>query len=263
VPVAFDDRLSLVEHLTELRRRIFACLIALGVAIVVAAVFNRLIFRLLVYPLHRLPPSKRHITTFSPVEPFMISLKVWAYAGIIVVSPFFLYQFWAFVGPAFSSARRRAVLFVVGVSSLLFLGGVAFCYLLVAPRGLQWLLSFNARYFSIQNRAQDYFSFIAWFLLAFGAVFELPVALLALVKLGIIDHKFLRRHWRPAVVLCSVVAAFGTPTNDAFSMLAMLVPLVVLYVVAAFVARFIKPIGHERPGRAAVPDPEWNEETPA
>ena len=244
MPVDPDERLSLVEHLDELRKRLFRCLVVLAASVILAAVFNGFAFRVLLWPLrqvHGLPRSAYRITTFSPAEPFMVSLKVWVAAGLVLASPFLIWQLWAFVGPAVTSAQKRYFYPVVAACSLLFLGGVALAYFLVLPKGLQWLLTFGSGDFNVQNRATDYFTFVALFVLAFGAVFEMPVVLVLLARLGIIDDRFLRRHRRYAIVINAIVAAVITPSQDAFSMLAMFFPLVILYEISIVMARFVQP----------------------
>jgi len=232
-----DARMTLVEHLDELRSRLFRCLIALVVGVIAAAILNDHIFRLLLRPL---PLKFRHITTFSPAEPFMVSLKVWVYAGVIMASPFITYQFWAYVGPAFETRQKRYFLPVVAACSALFLGGVVFGYYIVLPKGLAWLLGLNNQFFNIQNRAQDYFSFTSTFLLAFGAVFEMPVIIVLAVRLGIIDVDFLRRNRKYAIVGNAVLAAVITPSQDWFSMTAMLVPLLVFYEASIWIAKVMQ-----------------------
>lgn len=236
-----EARLTLVEHLDELRKRIFKCGIAIVLTMIVAGIFNNTLFNLLLRPLRGLPPNMRRITTFSPAEPFMVSLKVWLYCGLIAVAPFLIYQFWAFVGPALSPKEKKNFYPVIGACALLFLGGVAFGYLIVLPKGLHWLLGFNSSHFNVQNRAQEYFSFVALFLLAFGAVFELPIIIVLAARLGLVTTKFLRKNRKYAILINSVIAAVATPSQDAFSMLAMFVPLVILYEVSLVVAHFVEP----------------------
>ena len=247
-------RMTLVEHLDELRSRLFRCLIALVVGVIAAAILNDHIFRLLLAPL---PLKFRHITTFSPAEPFMVSLKVWVYTGVILASPFITYQFWAYVGPAFETKQRRYILPVVGACSALFLGGVVFGYYIVLPKGLSWLLGLNDQFFHIQNRAQDYVSFTSTFLLAFGAVFELPVLIVLAVRLGIIDVDFLRRNRKYAIVLNAVLAAVITPSQDWFSMTAMLIPLLLFYEASIWVARLMQGRTRVRAG-----EDEHHDDTP-
>jgi sec-independent protein translocase protein TatC len=228
-----EDRMTLMEHLAELRKRLFISAAAMVLCMVAAAILQKYVFELLIHPL---PKAHQHLLTFSPTEPFLVSLEVWFYAGLIAAAPLLIYEFWAFIGPAFTTGERKRVLPVVGVTAFLFLGGVVFGYWLVLPRGLQFLLGWDSHFFNVQVRAADYLSFAAWFLVAFGACFEMPVILVGLVTFGVIDVRFLRKHRRAAIVINAVVAAVATPSQDAFSMLAMFIPLVVLYEVAIVVA---------------------------
>jgi sec-independent protein translocase protein TatC len=141
---------------------------------------------------------------------------------------------WASTGerPAFGT-RKYTV--------LLFLGGVALACFLVLPQGLGFLLNFSSGYFNVQNRASDYFTFMALFILAFGVVFELPVVLVLLARVGVVDDKFLRKNRRYAIVILAVASAVITPSQDAFSMLAMFVPLYILYEASIVIARFVQP----------------------
>ncbi len=240
MPVDAQEQLTLTEHLDELRKRIFAGLLALSAGVVVAIVFNAWLFDLLLRPL---PEGMQRITTFSPAEPFMVSFKVWVIAGIIMASPYLIYQFWAFVGPAFTASEKRYFVPIVIACTVLFLGGIVFAYLLVLPRGLEFLLNFNGEFFNVQNRASDYFTFVALFLLAFGLTFEMPVVLVLLAKVGVVDDRFLRKNRRYAILVEAILAAVLTPSQDAFSMLALFLPLVVLYEVSIVLAKIVKPKG--------------------
>jgi sec-independent protein translocase protein TatC len=241
--VGYEDRLTLMEHLDELRKRLFKAAILVVAGIIFAAIFNDRILHLLLRPL---PLKYRHITTFSPAEPFMVSLKVWVYVGLVAASPFIIYQLWAFLAPAFSKNEKKYFYPIVVSCSLLFLGGVFFCYMIVLPKGLAWLLGFNGPFFNVQNRAQEYFSFVALFLLAFGAVFELPVVIVLATRVGVVDVKFLRKNRKYAILINAVIAAVATPSQDAFSMIAMFVPLIVLYEASLVVAHFVEPKRKQR-----------------
>ncbi len=255
MPLTPEDRLTLFEHLDELRRRLFTCLIAVTVGVLVAAVFNGFMFEVLLFPLRQvagLPESATKITTFSPAEPFMVSLKVWIVGGLILASPILIWQLWAFLAPAFTEGEKRYFYPVVFASSLLFFAGVALGYFLVLPKGLAFLLTFSAGFFNVQLRASEYFIFMALFILAFGVVFELPVILVLLAKVGVIDDRFLKKNRRWAIVIMAVAAAVITPSQDAFSMLAMFLPLYILYEVSIILARFVQPKREKQP---AVEDP--------
>jgi sec-independent protein translocase protein TatC len=251
--------MTLIEHLDELRTRIVIGGASLLVGVILAAIFDDFVFRLLLAPLDQVnvPESARKITTFSPAEPFMVSLKVWAYVGIIVASPVIIYEFWAFVGPAFAPSEKKYLYPVAGACTGLFLFGVVFGYIFVLPRGLSWLLSFNDSYFNVQNRATDYFTFAATFLLAFGLVFELPVIIVLAARLGIVDTKWLRRNRKYAILVMAVLAAVATPSQDAFSMVAMFLPLLILYEISVLIAKFVQPkerLGETEDGLGEPPD---------
>ena len=183
-----EERLTLFEHLDELRKRLFVCLIAATVGVLVAALFNSFMFEALLYPLRQvanLPESATKITTFSPAEPFMVSLKVWVVGGLILAAPIIIYELWAFLAPAFTASEKKYFYPIVFATTALFFMGVALAYFLVLPKGLAFLLTFSAGFFNVQLRASDYFTFMALFILAFGVVFELPVVLVLLAKVGV------------------------------------------------------------------------------
>lgn len=249
-----DDRLTLLEHLDELRKRLFVCLIAAVVGVLAAALFNDFMFELLLRPLRAipdLPESATQITTFSPAEPFMVSLKVWLVGGLILASPILIYELWAFLAPAFTAGEKKYFYPVVIATTVLFFCGIALAYFVVLPKGLAFLLTFSAGFFNVQLRAQEYFIFMALFILAFGVVFELPVILVLLAKVGVVDDRFLRKNRRWAVLALAFAAAIITPSQDAFSMLAMFVPLYVLYEVSIILARLVQP---KREGALTVED---------
>jgi sec-independent protein translocase protein TatC len=231
-----QDRMTLMEHLGELRKRLFVGAASIALCMLAAAILQKYVFKLLLHPL---PSGHKEIITFSPSEPLLVSLQVWLYSGLILAAPIVIYEFWAFVGPAFTTGERKRIIPIAGITAFLFLGGIAFGYWAVLPRGLSFLLGWNSDFFHAQVRAADYLSFAAWFLVAFGAVFEMPVILVGLVSFGVIDVRFLRKHRRAAIVINAAVAAIATPSQDAFSMLAMFVPLVVLYEVAIIVSAIL------------------------
>ena len=258
-----EDRLSLWGHLDELRKRLFVCLVAATVGVVLAALFNDFMFEVLLYPIRQvpgLPVSATEITTFSPSEPFMVSLKVWVVGGLIVAAPILIYELWAFLAPAFTDGEKKYFYPVVFATTVLFFAGVALAYFLVLPKGLNFLLNFSSGFFNVQLRAQEYFTFMALFILAFGVVFELPVVLVLLAKVGVVDDRFLKKNRRWAVLSMAFAAAIITPSQDAFSMLAMFVPLYVLYEISIVLARFVQP---KREAASAVEDSSGGGDGPA
>jgi sec-independent protein translocase protein TatC len=228
-----DDRLSIVEHLTELRVRLFVSVVALVVAFAVLYVFHAWLLDVLLDPI---APEYRRLLALSPTEPFMVILKVVFGAAVLVALPVLLYQLYAFVVPAIANqARHRMLLMVAGVS-LLFLAGVAFVYFLVLPVALEWLLGFAGDEFDVALRANEYFSFALTLMFAGGLLFEVPVAMLVLARLGLVSAAQFRGGWRVAIVVIAVLAAI-LPGGDPVSMLLLMVPQIVLYALGIWLAQ--------------------------
>ena len=193
--VGRDDRLSVVEHLDELRRRVIVSLVALVVAFGVAYVFKNQLLQILQWPL----PDRYKgsgLITLSPTEPFFTVLKVCFWTAILVALPVWLYQAYAFVIPAVQDQPRRRMLAIVAGVSALFVAGVAFCYFVVLPVALQWLLGLRGDNFDTQVRAGEYYGFVTTLLLGAGLMFEVPIAMLALARIGVASASFYRSQWR-------------------------------------------------------------------
>ena len=193
--VSHEDRLSLVEHLDELRDRIVACFVVFGVALALCFWQNNVLLEIAAGPL---PSDHKKLITFGITEPFTTTVTVAAYGAIVLALPFLLYQLYAYVLPAFSNAERRAVLPMMLLSPLLFLAGLAFAYFAVMPAAVKFLLNFNDSQFNIQVRARDYYSFFSTTMLAGALVFQLPLAILAVTRLGIVKVEQLTSNRRYA-----------------------------------------------------------------
>jgi sec-independent protein translocase protein TatC len=223
-PVAHEDRLTLVEHLDELRTRLLISVAVFVVAFGLCLWQNHLILDLLNDPL----PDGRHPITFGVSEPFMTTLTVSAYAALLLSLPAILYQLYAFVLPAFSPSERRVALPLLLMVPFLFAAGVVFGYFVVLPAAVKFLLNFNESQFNIQIRAREYYSFVAMALVALGVLFQIPVGVIAATRLGITTPAQLRRLRRHAVVVIAVVAML-LPGTDPITMLISMVPLLILY----------------------------------
>jgi sec-independent protein translocase protein TatC len=230
-PVAHEDRLSLVEHLDELRSRILVALFVLGLAFGLCFWQNEFILEVANRPL----PEGREPITLSPTEPFLTTVTVSLYAAILLAMPAILYQLYAFVLPAFSPSERRVALPLLLMVPFLFIGGVCFGYFIVLEKALQFLLEFNADEFNTEIRARDYYSFISLALLSIGILFQIPVGVLGAVRIGLTTPAKLRKNRRYALVACAVLAAL-LPTVDPVTMLIEMVPLIALYELSILVA---------------------------
>jgi len=234
-----EARMTLMEHLGELRSRILKVFIAFFFVAVMAWFFRERIFDLLLAPA---PSLRGHLNVTSVTEQVLTDLKLVLYAAFLLTIPVGLYQTWAFVAPSVGEVGRAFSYTLVTLASSLFLAGVAFGYLVVLPIGVDFLLSWDPDRYAAIITPSSYFSFTTRFLLAFGIVFELPAATYAGARLGIIDASVLRRHRRHALVINTVLAAALTPGQDPLSMILMAVPMILMYELSIFIARCVNPI---------------------
>jgi sec-independent protein translocase protein TatC len=231
--VSHDDHLTIVEHLDELRSRLILCLVVLGAALALCFWQNHLLLEIASGPL---PDQHKRLITFGITEPFTTTLTVAAYGAIILCLPIFLHQLYAYVLPAFSDVERRVVLPILLLFPFLFLAGLAFAYFVVMPAAVKFLLNFNDTQFNVQVRARDYYSFFSTTELACGLVFQMPLAILAVTRLGIVKVEQLSSNRRYAYLVIAIVAA-ALPGVDPVSMLIEMVPLLVLYELSILLAR--------------------------
>lgn len=221
--------MTVVEHLRELRYRLIVCLAAFAfVSIGAFAAFDP-ITDLMLRPLCSLPPDLLgpqgcELTFIGAFEPFMVRLKVTAMAALVIASPVWLYQLWAFVVPAMTPKERRYALPFVLTSIALFAAGALFAYAAL-PAGLEFLFSLGGDNLVPLLRAQEYLGFVALMLLAFGASFELPLLLFFLGLAEVVQVAQLRGLRRAAIVTIALIAAVVTPSQDPYTMLLMMVPL--------------------------------------
>jgi len=227
-----EERLTLVEHLDELRSRLIVCGAVLGAAFALCFWQNHLLLEIVNAPL---PPHRVPIT-FGVAEPFTTTVTVVAYAAIMLSLPVILHQLYAYVLPAFSHRERRVILPLLLLIPALFVAGLAFAYFIVIPAALKFLLHFNDSQFNIQIRAREYYTFMLTTMLAVGVIFQLPVGILAITRLGIVKPEQLSNNRRFAYVVIAIVAA-ALPGVDPVSMLLEMVPLLVLYELSIVLAR--------------------------
>jgi sec-independent protein translocase protein TatC len=232
-----DEKLPFTGHLEELRRRLIVCFIAVGVGFVAAYFFKERLFEVLTQPLlSAMEADRREIIYTNPAEAFFVYLKVSLLSGAIATSPLILYQFWMFVAPGLYEKERRLMLPVVFLSSFFFVGGALFGYFVVFPYGFKFLLGFGTDWIRPLPKMSEYFSFASKLLLAFGFVFELPLIVTFLAKLGLVSVVFLKKNRKYALLLFFVGAALLTPP-DVVTQVMMALPLMLLYEISIIGAR--------------------------
>jgi sec-independent protein translocase protein TatC len=236
-PVRHEDQLPVVDHLDELRSRLLVATAAFIVAFGLTTWQSDLVLEILNAPL----PGGQQPITLGPAEPFITTLKNAAYAALLLTLPVVLYQAYAFFVPAFSSKERKLVAPLLAMVPVLFIAGVLFCYFVVLPPALDFLLSFNESEFNTQLRAKDYYDFMTLTMLALGLGFQVPVGVLALTRLGVVTAEGLRGSRRYAIVAIAVLAAL-LPTLDPVTLVLEMVPLLVLYEISIQLARVFAPV---------------------
>ncbi len=247
-----DDKMPFTEHLSELRKRILVSLAALLVGFLVSFNYSEQIFEVLILPLKSeisfsthhpfvsLIPSKiknPSLVFLAPAEAFWMHLKVSFVAGLVLSLPVILHQFWKFISPGLLLKEKKYIGPFVVSASLLFLVGALFCFLLVLPFAMGFLLTYKTGSMTPMLSVGSYVDFCLKFILSFGAVFELPIIIVLLTRMGIVTPKTLAKNRKYAILIAFVIAAILTPTPDAFNQTLMAVPIIVLYEAGILVSR--------------------------
>ncbi len=227
------EEATLVEHLGELRARLVICLVSIAVAFAVTFAFHETLIRWLNRPLAEgVKP-----TTFGVAEPFLTSFTISMWAAIGLALPVILWQLWSFFAPAFHEHTQRIILGFVLFATALFLGGLVFAYFVALPKAVHFLTNFDKDLYDIQIRARDYYTFVLWVLVALSTVFELPIFVLALARLGIVPSAKLRRNRRIGYVLVTALAV-AMPGVDPVTLLFTMAPLLALFELSIWLAVF-------------------------
>jgi sec-independent protein translocase protein TatC len=226
---------TLVEHLGELRTRIMISLLAVAVGFGVAYGFRADLLHLLNRPLkHGFKP-----VTFSPIEPFTTSFMISLYAGFVGAIPIVLWKIWGFFAPAFREHTQRLVIYMVLFATVLGGTGLIFGYYVVLPAAIHFLTNYDSNLYNIQLRARDYYSFVSLVLLAVVVVFEVPIAILGLVRIGVLSSQKLRRNRRLGYVIM-VALAVALPGVDPVTTSLEAVPLLVLFEGSIWLSRLVE-----------------------
>lgn len=230
--------MSLLEHLEELRQRIFRSIIAVAVVFVFCWFFVERIAEFLAQPIYKALPEGSRLTFLGVTDPFIIYVKVAALMALFLASPFVLYQVWRFVAPGlYQRERRRAIPFIF-FGSLFFIAGGAFAYYVAFPFAVDFLVGMGAA-FQPMITVERYFRFLLYVILGLGLMFELPIIIFLLAQMGVVTPRFLIRHFRWAVLLIFVAAAFVTPTPDVVNLLMFALPTILLYLLGVGAAALV------------------------
>jgi sec-independent protein translocase protein TatC len=231
-----DGRMSFLEHLDELRRRLTHAVVALLVGFIAAFAFAGRAQDFVMRPLVATLPPGSHFVFTEPGEAFFLMLKIAAILGLLISSPYVMLQVWLFIAPGlYANEKRFAIPFALG-TSLLFASGAAFSHYFVFPAAFDFFGSFQTDNVVFMPRIAPVFGMYAWLLLAMGVVFQLPMLVMVLARLGLVNARFLSRNIKYAILIIFIVAAVATPSPDPVSQAIVAAPMILLYVVSIGVA---------------------------
>ncbi len=229
-----DKRMPFLEHLEELRWTILRSVIAVFIGAIVCYIFSKQIVTFLRQP----APEDIKLIFLAPTEGFMIYLKVAIFSGLVLALPYVAYEFWKFVVPGLLDKERVLVLPIAFFTTLCFVIGASFAYLIIIPFGLRFLLGFQTDFLEATIAIGKYLGFVVTIILVFGVVFELPVLSFFLTKVGILSPHFLRSKRRYGIVIIFICAAVLTPP-DIFTQLMLAGPLIFLYEISIWVSKLV------------------------
>jgi sec-independent protein translocase protein TatC len=248
------DKVPFTEHLGELRKRI---VISLSIIIIVFGLcfyYSEYIFHILTLPLHStikfslgspfisfVPTKGVGLTLkfFAPAEALWMHFKISLISALVISSPVIFYEFWKFVAPGLLVKEKKYALPFVIITTFLFLIGALFCFIIVLPFAMNFLLTYKTENIEPVLGVGKYIDFCLKFIIAFGAIFELPVVVVFLTKTGVVTTEFFSKNRKYAVLLAFVIAALLTPTPDAFNQILMAVPIIVLYEVGIWASKIL------------------------
>jgi sec-independent protein translocase protein TatC len=240
--MSLEEKATIIEHLEALRKALLISMIAIFIAALICFNFNEEILRIMIAPICSL--NEKLVVT-GVTEAFFIKLKLSFLAGFVVAFPVVVIELWRFLKPALYPSERKYFYFLFPVTILLFVGGLLFAYFVVLRVVLAFFIYIAGANLDTMFKVDQYISFVMAFTIPFGIIFELPVLVYLLTKLGIITYEQLARNRRYALLIIVILGAALTPGGDPISMLMMAVPVYILYEISIVVARLSKP-GKER-----------------
>ncbi len=228
-----DKELSLVQHLSEFRDRLMVASIAVAITTAISFAFTIQIIQLLMLPIGQ----DIKLISLEPTENFTTYMRVALFSGIALAMPVILYEIYAYIDPALHPNERRFALTAGPFVLALFVGGMLFCYFLVLPNAIQFLIGFGKEVFENQLRASSYLSFATTFILGMGLVFEMPVLIFVLIKLGVVSRPWLAARRRYVLLISFILAALITPTPDPFNQSLVAIPMYLLFELGLLLSR--------------------------
>ena len=230
-----DKRLTVLEHISELRRRLIRGVIAVSVTTVISFVFAKRIFEIF-----KSPAGEINLIFIEMTEMIGTYMRVSLVSGIILAMPYLVYQLIMFISPALTRREKKRVYLILPWIALMFIGGVIFAYFILVPPAVKFLITFGSDIATPQIKIGNYISIVSRLLLSIGLVFEMPVLTTFLTRLGIITPKWLSDKRKPAIILAFILAAIITPTFDPVNQILVAAPLIILYEISIWLAKLVQ-----------------------
>ena len=224
-----EAKMSFLEHLDELRKRIIYSAISIFVGFLIAFIFIQQLFDFVMKPLQAGLPAGQHLIYTEPTEAFVLYLTIAGITGLVIALPLVMTQVWLFIAPGLYSHEKKMAIPFVAMSTIFFILGAAFSHYVVFPLTWKFFVSFTSDYLTFMPRIEPAFSLYIKMILAFGLVFQMPTIVLFLARMGVVTAGFLWRHTKYALLIIVIVSAVVTPDGGGVSLVAMSVPLFFLY----------------------------------
>jgi sec-independent protein translocase protein TatC len=235
-------KMSFLEHLDELRTRLIHSVIAVAVCCVISFIFLDRIFEFVTLPMRQMLPAGGNLVQTEPAEFFMLYLKVGALVGLVIASPFVIWQLWLFIAPGLYAHEKRFAIPFVLLGSFFFIAGAAFSHYVAFPWTWKFFVNFKPEYVQLMMKLGAAFSLYVKMLLGFAVIFQMPTIVFFLARMGMVHASFLIRHFKYAVLIIFILGAVLSPGGDVVSQALMAGPMLVLYILSIIIAwAFAKP----------------------
>src|ERR1700687_4057975 len=246
-PSGSADRMSFLEHLDELRKRLISCCLYTGAGVVVAFAFHQQLYDFILAPTRKALPGGSRLIYTQPGEAFSLHIQIALIAGVVLASPFIMYQVWRFIAPALYAHEKAFAIPFVCLSTLGLLAGAAFNHFWLFPYMVLFFGSFNSPELRFLPALEPVWSLYTNFLIAMGITFQLPTLVYFLAKMKLVSARFLARNLKYAVLVIFVIAAVVTPTGDMATQTVFAAPMIGLYLLSIGIAWIVGPKGKPKP----------------
>jgi len=245
-----EAKMSFLEHLDELRKRIIYSAISIGIGFLIAFLFIQQLFDFVMKPLKAGLPAGDKLIYTEPTEAFVLYIQIAAIAGLVIALPLVMTQVWLFIAPGLYAHEKKVAIPFIAMSSFFFVAGAAFSHYVVFPLTWKFFVSFTTDYLTFMPRIEPAFALYIKMILAFGLVFQMPTIVLFLARMGMVTASFMWRHTKYAILIIFIVAAVVTPSGDMFTQTAMATPMIGLYLLSIVLAWLF---GKKRKTNADIP----------